>query len=171
MRRSSWLLLITSGALCLCLAVAFLLTRGDNGGPLGPRQAEAMIKDMQDAVARKQVGGIMKYVDDQPETHLANLRPDQLRLLLARAFRGSGSLHATCSHIHVTGDARQAVVEFDLSVKDSEPNMIAGDYDGHITLGMRQVDVSHLLGIYHSKEWRIVTADTSGKDPASMGEF
>lgn len=170
MHKSSWVALGLCAVLIVCLGGAYLISRGAPEA-LNQEQATQMLQQMQEAVAQKNVDGIMNAISPDADVHLATLRPDQLRLMLAKAFRESGKLHADCTNIAFQGGTGDATLEFDLSVKQEAPNMVAEDYAGHITLRLRRVDVPHLLGLYHTKEWRIVGADSTGKDPSTFGDY
>jgi hypothetical protein len=147
------------------------ISRGATVAALGRRQAELMLNDMRDAVRHKDVGRIMDHISSDPDTRIAGLRPDQLRLIIGRAFHSSSDLKATYSNFAFAGDAGSATVEFDLDVTDNGPNMSADDYKGHITLRLKRADISHLFGLFHTREWRITAADTTGRDPLSFGDF
>lgn len=170
MRKSSWIILAICVLVSLGLGVAYLLSRSSTA-TLSQDLAVQMLHHMQDDVAHKRVNNIMGCIASAPDTRIANLKPDQLRLLLSRAFRSTGQLQADCSNVTFAGGKSDATMGFDLVVKNTEPNMVSEEYSGHITLQLRRVLVSHLLGIYQTKEWRIVGADTTGKDPSTYGDL
>lgn len=169
MRKSSWVIL----GVCLILAalLGFIYVRSQPvSETLTQPEAEQMLHQMQDAVAQKNVGGIMEYIAPDPETRIANLNQDQLRLLIARGLRNSGRPQAIVSNIVFAGGTGEATLAFDLVVKDDRPDSVSDRYTGHITLHLRRVEVSHLLGLFHTKEWRIVGADTTGPDLSNFGD-
>ena len=170
MRKSSWIMLGVCGALVLVLGFAYLLSRTTDTS-LTREQASQIVQKMQDAVARKDVSTIMSYIDPSPETKVANVNQDTLRILLARAFRAMQNPHADVTNLAFAGgDSGDATVDFDLDVKQAAADYSAFDYKGHITLHLKRVDVPHLLGLYQTSEWRIVSGSTTGQQPSDMGE-
>lgn len=171
MKRSSWIIL----SLCIVLAGSLITVyrlSQLSGGPLTDIQARAMIQTMQDAVAHKNVNTIMSYIAQDNDIKVVNLRQDQLRMLLARAFHNSQEMHADVNDFKFTGGSGDdANAEFDLSVQHDEAGLRAEVYKGHITLHLRRVEVAHLFGLYSTHEWRIVGAETNGQDPASYGDL
>jgi hypothetical protein len=170
MRKSSWILLGVCLVLALGLGVAYLLSRPAQEG-LTQEQATQMVREMQAAVAKKDVNGIMRYVAPGAEPRLARMRPDQLRVLLMRAFRESGRLTATCDNFAFQTSGEEATLEFDLSVTHQDTGFTAEDYNGRITLNLQRVEAPRFLGLFKTKEWRIVEAQTTGKDPSTIGEW
>ncbi len=170
MRKSSWLLLSLSGVL---LAGLYLAYRAAQQTPetYTPEAAHAMIAKMQDAVAHKRAGDIMEYITPDPDAHILDMTTDQLRLLIARGLRSSQGMRADVSDIKSQSTVSEATVTFQLAVTHHEPNMVATDYGpAKITFRLQPVPVPHLLGIYHTSEWRIVAAETTGLSPASFGD-
>ena len=170
MKRSSWTVM------GICVLLSILLVVGYQASRSAPEtitqtDAEAMLQKMQAAVHRKDVKTIMDAISLEPGTRVANLNADQLRLMLARAFRNSGELTADVSNIKFTGGTGQATLEFDLAVNQRNGEMTAADYRGRITLRLKRVEVPRLLGIVHAQEWRIVGAETTGPDPANFGDY
>ena len=170
MRKSSWIILGICAALIAGLVYAYA-TAGPPAGPMTRPQAVDMLHTLQKGVAQKHVGLITGCISPAPDVVIANLHPEQLRYLLVRAFRNSGKLHAECNNISFTSTDQDATVGFDLLIQDIDSGMIADDYTGRVTLRLRRVDVSHLLGLYHTKEWLVVSADTTGKDPGTYGDM
>lgn len=170
MKKSSWMVLGICVALSACLGFAYVLTRP---GPeaLTREMAVEMLSKMQEAVKRKSVNGIMEFVAPASDIKLANLKPNQLRMLLANAFRNSGKLTARCTNIAYENEREQARLAFDLLVRQETANMISDDYNARITLYLKRVDVPRLFGLFSGKEWRIVGAESTGKDPSSFGNL
>ena len=170
MKRSSWIALVVS--LVLIGVVAYFYAAGRSSPEtFSPDMAKSMISAMQDAVKRKSVNSIMKYVHEDADHLYAGMKPNQLRNLLARAFFDSKTLRADCSNVSTHAGQTTTSVEFDLSLKNEDGNLAAEDYSGHINLKLQRVSVGHLFGLYHTNEWRIVEATTTGRDPMSMGQF
>jgi hypothetical protein len=161
--------LATCVVLAAFLGVAYLFSQ-PTAETLTQEDATAMLQKMQEAVAQKNVNAIMSYIAPQPETRIANLNLDQLRLLLARAFHNSGTLHADYSKVVFTGGSSEATLEFDLVVANQLPGVTSDDYKGHVTLHLKRVDVPRLFGLFHSKEWRIAGADSTGPDLMDLQE-
>ncbi len=169
MRPSSRIALALCLLLTLALGFAYRLSRATPEA-LPEQAALQMLRSMQDAVQRKSVGGVMAYIAPDAGTRIANLNQDQLRLLLARAFRGSGNLRAETKNVRFTGGDQDAVLDFDLAVFNTGDGSVGGDYTGHVTLHLSRVETPHLLGLYHTREWRIVSADSTGRDMTGIGE-
>lgn len=170
MRKSSWIMLGVCGALVLVLGVAYILSRSTDTS-LTREQAAQIVQKMQDAVAHKDVSTIMSYIDPNPETKVANVNQDTLRILLARALRSMNNPRADVTNLAFAGgDTGDATMDFDLDVKQTGSDYNAFDYKGHITLHLKRVDVPHLLGLYQTREWRIVSGSTTGPQPSDMGE-
>lgn len=170
MRRSSWIVL----GVCLCLAAllgfAYVQTRPSSRAP-GQQEAFQMLHDMQHAVASKNVSEIMSYIAPGSDIRIANLTQDQLRLMLTRAFRDTGGLQADVKNVAFDGQGDDATMAFDLAVSQHAADLTSADYNGHITLHLKAMDVSHMLGLSHSKEWKIVGAETTGPDPGNFGDY
>lgn len=169
MQKSSWIMLGICGVLLCCLSFAYVLSRVGSG-TLTRDEATAMVHRMQDAVKHKDVGAIMDAIAPAPETRIANMTPDQTRLMLARAFRSMQNPAADITEITFEGGDKDATLGFNLKVYQSVQDMKASDYQGHITLHLGRVEVSHLLGLYHTTEWRITSATSTGPDPSNWGE-
>ena len=171
MKRSSWVIL----SLCIVLAgslVTLYRLSQMGGGPLNEKQARSMVQIMQDAVAKKNVNTIMGYITTDNDAKIVNLRQDQLRLLLARTFRNAQDIHADVTHFTFQGGtADDATVQFDLALNHDEPGLQSVVYSGQITLHLHRKEVSHLMGLYSTPEWRIVGAETTGVDPSTFGDF
>ncbi len=169
MQRKSWILLLISFVLCSSLGFAFFLSRS-SPEVLTKESANSMIEEMKKAVSHKSVGGIMAYIAPDPEVEIAKMHPDNLALLISRAFHVSGKLIADCNNLTFVGSGESPTTEFDLVVHHQEQSMTAEDYRGHIKLRWRRVNVPHIFGLYHTKEWRIFSAETDGKDPSTFGD-
>ena len=169
MRKSSWIVLGIGMLLGIGLGFAYLLS---HTGPENLTEADAvkMINRMQEAATHKDVGTIMSYISSTSDTKITNLNTDQLRLMLAHALRSANHVRPDVSHIAFHGGLGEASVDFDLIVFNEDKNMSSKDYEGHITLNLRRIDVPHLLGLYQTKEWRVVGGSTTGPDPASWLE-
>ena len=171
MRKSSWIALVISGVLLVGLGATYLL------GQIKPsritqQSVETMLRDMQHAVRHKDVDGIMQYIDPTPGKTIAHLKAGQIRSLLSNAFHAMGTPEADVSQISFQREGDHAVVGFDLRVHSGGPDYTADDdYQGHITLVMKKVSVSRLMGLYHSKEWLIVDGSTTGPDPQYFGDY
>ena len=170
MQRRSWILLGICAALLTCLGVAYYLS---NTPPptLTQAQAERMVETMTAAVRRKDVNTLMNYVSPEPETRLAGLKLDQLRMMLSRAFRNTGKLEPQASNLSFTTTGDKATLDFDLQVTSRESDMLSTPYSGHITLRLSRVSVPRLLGLFHMQEWRIAGAEHTGRDLTSFGEY
>lgn len=170
MRKSSWIALTICAALVFALGIAYVVSRSSED-TLTQEQATKMIGHMQEAVMHKDVNAIMAFIDPDPATKIANVNQDQLRFMLARGLRAMEHPHADVSNLALAGgDKSDATLEFDLAVKSDGKDFASTDYNGHITLHLKRVEVPHLLGLFHTTEWRIVSGSTDGKQPADWGE-
>ncbi len=170
MQRKSWFLLAFCAVLAAFLGMSYLLSQ-PSPQTLTQQDAMQMLKKMQDAVAQKNVNAIMATIAPQPDTRIAHLNQDQLRLLLARAFHNTGTLRANYQNVTFTGGTNDATLEFDLTVSQEAPGLSSEDYKGHITLRLKRIDVPRFWGLFQAKEWRIVGADSSGPDPMNFGDY
>ena len=171
MKRSSWIILSLCIVLAGSLVAIYRLSQAGNG-PLTETQARAMVQTMQTAVAHKNVNVIMDHITTEGDAKIVNLKRDQLRLLLARAFRSAQDLRADVTNFRYEGGTGDdATMHFDLALTHDEAGLHADVYSGNITLHMRRMEVPHLFGLYSAHEWRIVGADTTGVDPSTFGEF
>ena len=170
MRKSSWAVLGVCALLLFGLGFAYMLSR-TSGDTLTREQAAQVVQKMQDAVARKDTGAIMDFIDPNPETKVAGLNQDQLRMMVGRALHSMQNPRADVSNLAFAGGTDgDATLDFDLAVKQSGKDFSASDYSGHISLHLKRVDVPHLLGLYQTKEWRVVTGTTNGPQPGDFGE-
>lgn len=170
MQRRSWILLGICVALLASLGFAYVVSQSPPP-ELNQASAEKMLTVMNDAVRRKDVGAIMNYVTSDSESRIAGLKPDQLRLMLARAFRSTGSLEPQTTNVTFQNAGDTATLEFDLNVKSKESDMLSTPYSGHITLKLKRVDATRLLGLVHAQEWRVVGAEHTGRDLTSFGDY
>jgi hypothetical protein len=170
MKKSSWIVLIVCGVLT-CLLV-FLYVQSSRPAPeMSPARMAVMLDSMKQAVVRKNVSALMSYVDQSGDTRITSLNPDQLRILLNRAFRQSENLVPTYDNLSVHQDGSEEIAEFDLSMNQQMQDAIAHDYNKlHIKLHLHLVEVPHLLGLYHTKEWKISRAE-SNLDLANYGDY
>jgi hypothetical protein len=170
MRKSSWILLGISVVLLVLLGFAYLQSQN---APDTRTEAQAveMLKRMQSAVAHNNVNGIMDMISPDPGTRIGNMRTEQLRVMIARAFRQSGPFRADFSGISLHPSQNEASLEFDLQVTHLMDGNVGRDYSGHVTLQLQRVDVPVMLGIFHTKQWRIVRAETPGADPSLYGDY
>lgn len=170
MRKSSWAVLGVCALLLFGLGFAYMLSRASND-TLTRDQAAQIVQKMQDAVARKDVGTIMNYIDPSPETRVASLNQDQLRIMIGRALHAMKNPRADVSNLAFAGGVdSDATLDFDLDVKNGDTDYNALPYKGHIALHLKRVDVPHLLGLYQTKEWRVVSGSTTGPQLTDMGE-
>ncbi|HLV79657.1 MAG TPA: hypothetical protein VKT32_05220 [Chthonomonadaceae bacterium] len=169
MRKSSWVVIAVCILLAGFLAFAYLWTPS-SPETLTQQDGVEIVHKLQNAVEQKKVNDIMDYVSPDPDVKIAGLNQDQLQLMLARAFHNSGNLKANVSNIALDSTRNEATLAFDVAVKDSTPNMLAGDYSGRITLHLRRVEIPHLMGLLHAREWKIVGAETTGPDPSTFGD-
>ncbi|MCS6777250.1 MAG: hypothetical protein RMJ43_10635 [Chloroherpetonaceae bacterium] len=170
MQRRSWVLLGICMMLLLGLGAGYYLS---TMAPPEFTDAEArqVLESMREAVRRKSVGQLMDYIAPDPEVRIAGLRPDQLRVMLARAFRGTGRLEPLTRNVRFQREGEMAVLEFDLEVQSRDVDMLSTPYSGHVTLRWKRVEVPRLLGLYRALEWRIVAAEHTGRDFNSFGEY
>ena len=170
MRKSSWIVLGICAALIISLATAYILSQT---GPdtLTQQQAEGMVKEMQVAVRHKNLNTLMAYLAPNDDIRVANLHPDQIRVLLARAFQAMKEPRAEVTNLTYAGGVKDATLAFDLAIHNDGPDHTATDYTGHITLQLQRVSVPHLLGLYRTREWRIVAGSTTGLDPSNFGDY
>jgi len=170
MKRSSWIILAICAALMCFLGFLYVQSQ-DKPPDMTPSLIESMLGSMQKAVARKDVRTLLSYVDQSPETRISSLNTDQLRLTLSRAFNTSDQLEAVYSGLTLHDDGEEATAEFDLKVLHHMSGANADDYNGHIVLHLKRTPVPHLLGLYHTREWKIVRADTNGTDLDKWGDY
>ncbi len=170
MKKSSWLMIGACVVLLLGLWGVYSLTQKPAPG-FTEEHVTHMLTAMKTAVEHKDVRGIMSFVDEAPETRISRLNQDQTRLLLNRAFHQSGKLQAEFTKLELHPSETDATADFDLEVKHHMAEGDGIDYSGHITLHMRQVEVPHLLGLYHTMDWRITRAETTGPDLANYGDY
>ena len=170
MKKSSVFALGLSLVILIVLGIVLLSSR-NAPETLSPEYATSMVTDMQTAVKKKNVGTLMSYFSDVSESKFANLSHSQLRKILQRAFFNSKTLVAECKKISVHPGTNSTDIEFDLILKNEGDMVSAEDYNGHITLHMKREPVAHSMGLYHTKEWRVTGAETTGRDPASIGQL
>jgi hypothetical protein len=170
MRKSSWIVLGICALLIFGLVTAYFLSQA---GPdtLTQPVAESMVKEMQTAVRHKSVNTIMSYLAPSEDLRIANLRPEQIRTLLARAFQAMPEPRAEVNNLTFAGGDHDATVGFDLVIHNDGRDHTAVDYSGHITLQLQRVAVPHLMGLYTTREWRIVGGSTTGPDPSNFGDY
>jgi len=171
MRKTSWIVLGVCVVLVLCLGAAYILTR-TTPDSLNKDRAALIITQMQNAVKHRDVNTIMSYVSSDPETRIAGLEPDRMRRLLASALHRMESPRADVTGLAMTGggDTDEATLSFDLTVHNDGPGQVVVDYTGHVTLELKRVDVPHLFGLYHTREWRIIGGTQNGPDITSWGD-
>lgn len=170
MQRSSWIMLGICAVLAGVLGFGYVLSRAASP-TLTQTQATEMLQKISSAMSRKDAGTLMAYIDPNPETRVANLKQDQMRLLLIRYFRSSGKINVRTSNVSFVNKGATADLNFDLTVTNSQTGMEAQDYEGNVTLHLKRVDVPRLLGLYQGKEWRVTGADHTGKDLTSFSDF
>jgi hypothetical protein len=170
MKKSSWIVLGICVVLMFCLGFAYFVSRIGASEPLTQQKAQAMIGQMQEAVKHKNVNDIMSYVSPDPDTKVAGLDQDHIRRLLQSAFHMMKEPRADVNNLIFAGGADDAQVSFDLTVHNDGPDQQGVDYKGHVTLELKRVDVPHLLGLFHTKEWRIVNGSQNGPDVTTWGE-
>jgi hypothetical protein len=170
MQRRSWILLGICAALLACLGFGYYLAQAPPP-ELNQARAEKMLEVMKDAVRRKEVSTLMSYVAPDSEARLAGLKPDQMRIMLARAFRSTGRLEPETSNVTFQNSGKTATLEFDLNIKSRESDMLSTPYSGRVILRLKQVEVPRLLGLFHGTEWRIASAEHTGRDLNSFGDY
>lgn len=170
MRRSSWIVLGICIILILCLGSAYLMSQR-GAQTLGRAEAETMLKQMRMAVRHKDAGAIMEYIATGDDVKIDSMRPEQIRLLLVKAFRSMDDPNAEVTNIAYTGTDREATLIFDLKLHNDGPDLNSIPYDGRITLNLQRTTVSHWFGISKTLEWRIVNASTTGQDPSLFGDY
>jgi hypothetical protein len=149
--------------------VFYLVTKG-GPGPITQEEAIEMTQKMEQAFRAKNANGILAYINPAPETRIANINQDQLRVLLVRYFRNSDHVSAELKNYAFTGADTEATLQFDLTVHNDGSDSRKEDYSGHITLHLRKVDIPQFFGLYQAKEWRITGAESTGADLAGFGD-
>jgi len=171
MKRSSWIILSICIVLAGSLVTLYRLSQM-GAGNLTETQARAMVQTMQDAVTHKNVNTIMSYMTTDSDAKIVNQRQDQLRMLLARAFRNAQEMRADVTDFAFEGGTKDdATAQFNLVLKHVEAGLTSDAYSGQITLHLHRQEVPHLLGLYSTHEWRITGAETTGPDPNSFGDY
>ncbi len=170
MKKSSWCILFACIALAGLLGFAYVQSER-KPAEVSTVMVTSMLDYMKSAVEHKNVHKLMEYVDQAQDTRISHLNNDQLRILLSRSFNQSEKLDANYSNVDVRHRGDDATAEFDLLVSHHMGAGDAEDYKGHITLHLRIVPIAHLLGLYHTHEWRIFKADTDGPDLAGYGDY
>ena len=169
MQKSSWIILAICGILAIFLGFGYFISQ-QKQPDLNQQTAELMLQKMSEAVNKKDSSSLLKYISFEPSTRIADMKPDQLQLMLVRGFRNTGKLNATTSNIVLKPAYGEGTLEFDLVVKNTEGDVVSDIYAGHITLKLRKMDEAHLLGLYHIPEWKIIGAEHTGRDLNSFGE-
>ncbi len=170
MQKSSSIVLAVCAALALCLGIGYLVTSG-SPPQITQQQAVSMLDEMNAAVERKDVGGIMRHVSTAPDQKIAGMRGDQLRFILTRGLRSGGKMSSQTSNVQFNASENNATLDFDLFVTSKEGDALTELYKGHIRLGLKRMDVPRLLGLFQGKEWLIVSAEHTGRDLNSFGEY
>jgi len=169
MKRQSWIILTVCLLIVAGLGVFYLMTRG-GPGPLTQDEAIEMTQKMERAFSAKNANGILAYINPAPDTKIANINQDQLRVLLGRYFRNSDRVSAELKNYTFASGDTDATLQFDLTVHNDGVDSRKEDYTGHITLHLKKVDVPRLLGLYQAKEWRIIGAESTGADLSTFGD-
>lgn len=169
MKRQSWIILVVCLLIAAGLGAFYLVTRG-GAGPLTQEDAIAITQKMEHSFRSKNANGILAFISPAPETKIANINQDQLRVLLVRYFRNSDHVSADLQNYTFSGGDTDATLQFDLTVHNDSSDSRKEDYTGHITLHLRKIEVPKLLGLYQAKEWRITGAETTGADLAGFGD-
>lgn len=172
MQKKSWIILGICLSLLGVLWIYILQSRGAPR-PLTQPQMVSMLNHMRDAVEHKNVRELMSYVSPGDQTRISNMNVRQLRVLLTRTFSDSDTLQADYSNLIFKGGevGSDALAEFDLVVTHHLPEGVADDYRGHISLKLQSMEIPHLMGLYHTNEWRIVNARTNGPDLSTYGDY
>lgn len=170
MKKSSMIALGAVGLLSVLLIIAYLASRSAPE-QITKEQAMAMLGEMKSAVERKNVNVIMDAVAPNPDGKYADMTREQLRMVLGRAFQGSGDLTPQISKVSFDGGNQEATLAFDLSVQNRREGMTAEDYKGHITLSLRRVEVPVMFGAAKALDWRITKAESTGPNMSTFGEF
>lgn len=172
MQKSSWIVLTVCAALAALLGLGYVMSRAEPE-PMTPARAEALVWAMEKAVEGKKVATLMSYVGDDEDIKVGGLSRDRLRLLLAQAFRNSGSLDARVENLAFAGGQGQdATLDLDLTVNESRSGLEGGElYKGHIKMYLRRVEVPRLFGLYRTREWKITGATQSGRNLEAFGDL
>ena len=170
MKKSSWIAISVALLLLAALGGLYSVTQKPAPG-FNQEHITSLLNSMKSAVERKDVRSIMGYMDESPETRVSRLNSDQTRLFLSRAFQQTGHLNADYKNLQIHPSEMDPIAEFDLEVKHSLPEADGTDYSGHIIFHMKQVEIPHLFGLYHTKDWRISRAEVSGPDLANYGDY
>ena len=168
MQKSSWMLLGVVAALGAFLAFAYVSSHSDPG-PMTETQANALLDTLKDAVARKDANAILATISPAPETRIKDMTPDRLRGLLSQGFRYSEQMDAQTANVHFQGGDTEASLEYDLTIHNTLPGVIS-NRPYHVNMTLRPVETPHFLGLYHTKEWKIIGATADGPDVGSYME-
>lgn len=162
MRRSSKVVLALALALLLALGFLYVRSLDTDAPPLTPRVASQLLERGERAFEHRSVEGIMELV--APRARLFGRNPDQLRLVLARAFQEMGPNR-------ITADRRNLIVEpmgdtgtasFDVRIGERGGGADVLYYDLHVSLDLVKVRVPHWLGLYTTEEWKVSRAESIG---------
>ncbi len=170
MKKSSIVALGAVGLLSVLLVIGYLASRSAPER-ITKDEAVTMLNEMKSAVEKKNVGVIMEAMAPSPEGKYAEMNREQLRMVLARAFQGSGDLTPEFKKITFDGGNLAATLAFDVSVKNKQGGMSADDYKAHIILYLKRVEVPRLWGVVKAMDWRITKAESTGPNMSTFGEF
>ncbi|MDE2125078.1 MAG: hypothetical protein KGJ62_00630 [Armatimonadetes bacterium] len=170
MRRNSWLLLAAAGVISVILGVGYSIAGAGSGGT-PQQQVSALLSRLKTAAEHKDTGGVMNAFATQSNMRVTSMNRDQFERLVDRGMNDAGTLQIEMNHISIVPSGPEMIAEFDLGINESRKEYQAQDYTGHIVLRLRRVSVATWFGLVRVRRWRIVSADTTGPDPANFGDY
>lgn len=158
LRRSSWLVLITAVVLLTVAALLYVHSFNTTAPPMSQRVVESILERGRSAVERHDVGEIMDLMS--PNARIMGMNPDQLRIMLNRSMKelGPGSLLISWKNLVVRPLHDSAEASLDLSIGQKTNSADIQYYDTHVDLQLEKVQTSHWFGLFHSEDWKILTA-------------
>ncbi|MBC7528607.1 MAG: hypothetical protein H7308_13795 [Chthonomonadaceae bacterium] len=169
MKTSSRLALGGIFALFALLFLGYRLTRTEPA-IFTMEKASALLQRMETAVEKKDAGMLLGEVSSSPGVKLNGLKEEQIRFMLAKAFRSTGKLKATTDNVKFSGGDSEAQVNFHVVVKDYGNDATSELYNANLMMRFRREEVSHYLGLVKSQEWRIVEVNSDGPSLDNFAE-
>ena len=170
MRRNSWLLLAAAGVISVLLGVGYSIASAGAGGT-PQQQVAALLNHLRTSADHKNADGVMEAFASQSNMRVSSMNYQQFERLVDRGLNDAGTLQVVMNNLSIVPSGQEMIAEFDLVINESRQQYQAQDYQGHVVLRLQRVPVSSWFGLVRTRQWRIVSADTTGPDPANFGGY
>lgn len=153
--------LMAAAILAVLSVVLFIASQDTRAPDLDAARVEAILRNVADAVRRRDVRGLFADVADDAE--LFGERRERMERYAWRALRevAAGAVQIQWTAPRIRSEGGTGMAEFEVTVTESVANSTAVYYSGTVTLYLRKEKRPRWFGLSSEERWCIYRATSS----------